>query len=270
MLPLTKSFSKALLPLGYKAAISQIIEKFPKKIEIVVAVGYEKKKVSEYLKCAHKDRNIKLINIDVFSGKGSGPGYSLLSCKNHLKCPFIFYSVDTIVEEKIPLPNYNWMGVASVKKKDTSEYCSVSFKKKIINGLHDKIHTNNKKVFIGLAGIKDYKIFFQSLEKHNHLLQNEMQVSNGFKALIPKKIHPIAFTWHDIGKLKEYYKTKNLFSYKNEIFNFEKTNEYLYFVNDKVIKYFHDTSVIKKRFLRSIKLKQLCPKVELKTNHFYV
>jgi hypothetical protein len=41
---LTKNFNKALLPLRYKAAISHIIEKFPKNIEIVVAIGHEKKK----------------------------------------------------------------------------------------------------------------------------------------------------------------------------------------------------------------------------------
>ena len=44
MLHLSKNFNKALLPLGYKASISHIIEKFPKEIEIITAVGHEKKK----------------------------------------------------------------------------------------------------------------------------------------------------------------------------------------------------------------------------------
>jgi NDP-sugar pyrophosphorylase family protein len=49
MLPLTKNFNKALLPIGFKAAISYIIEKFPKKIEIVVAIGHEREKIIQYL-----------------------------------------------------------------------------------------------------------------------------------------------------------------------------------------------------------------------------
>jgi choline kinase/thiamine kinase-like enzyme len=266
LLPLTKNFNKALLPLRYKAAISHIIEKFPKNIEIVVAIGHEKKKVSEYLLCAHTDRKIKLVNINNFSGPGSGPGYSLLLCKNYLKCPFIFFSVDTIVDEDIPLPNYNWMGIAPVK--NTKEYCSVLINKNLISDLYDKKKTNNKNIFIGLAGIKDYKFFFENLKKNKMLIQNEIQVSNGFRALIKKKLYPIPFSWYDIGNKKGYDVVKKKFS-KNEEFNFEKTNEFLYFINNKVIKYFQDKSIINKRYTRSLKLGNLCPKIECKTKFFY-
>ena len=41
---------------------------------------------------AHEDEKIKIIEVDNFSLKGSGPGYSLLSCRSELKCPFIFFS----------------------------------------------------------------------------------------------------------------------------------------------------------------------------------
>ena len=115
MLQLSERFNKALLPLKFKASISHIIEKFPKTVEIIIAVGHEKEKVTEYLSCAHEDRKIKIIEVDNFSAKGSGPGYSLLSCRSELKCPFIFFSVDSIVEEKIPLPDKNWMGIAPIK-----------------------------------------------------------------------------------------------------------------------------------------------------------
>ena len=159
MLDLSKNFNKALLPINYKASISHIIEKFPKEIEIIVAVGHEKEKVSQYLTCAHQDRKIKIVEIDKISGTGSGPGYSLLACKNFLKCPFIFFSVDTIVMETIPLPEKNWMGVAPIK--DPSNYCSVSIRDNLIYKLHDKIKSNDKNAFVGLAGIKDYEIFLK-------------------------------------------------------------------------------------------------------------
>ncbi len=267
MSPLTKNFNKALLPLGYKAAISHIIEKFTKEIEIVVAVGYEKKKVSEYLFCAHQDRKIKLVEVDNFSGPGSGPGYSLLSCKNYLKCPFIFFSVDTIVEENIPLPDHNWMGIASVK--NSKEYCSVLLSENLVDKLYDKVQPNNNKVFIGLAGIKDYKIFFEFLEKDELLIQNERQVSNGFKALIKWKLKPIFFKWYDIGNIKGYNIAKKKLSTAKEVFNFEKIEEYLYFIENKVIKYFYNKLIVKKRIARATILDNLCPKIEFKTDFFY-
>ena len=267
MHPLTKNFNKALLPLGYKASISHIIEKFPKEIEIIIAVGYEKEKVSQYLLCAHQDRKIKIVEIDNISGTGSGPGYSLLFCKEYLKCPFIFFSVDTIVEEDIPLPDQNWMGIAPVK--NPKDYCSVSLNDNLIFELHDKIKSNNKNAFIGLAGIRDYEIFFDSLKKNELLIEKEKQVSNGFTALIPKKLNPIFFSWYDIGNIDGYYETKKKFSNPNESFNFEKKDEYLYFVENKVIKYFNDKNIIQKRFLRANKLTGLCPKIDFKTDFFY-
>lgn len=264
---LTKNFNKALLPLGYKAAISHIIEKFPKQVEIIIAVGHEKKKICEYLSCAHNDRKIKIVEVDKISGNGAGPGYSLLLCKNFLNCPFIFFSVDTIVEEKIPIPDHNWMGISQAD--DASEFCSVFLKDNLINQIFDKVKTDNKNVFIGLAGIYDYNTFFKHLEKNESLINGERQVSSGFQGLIQKKIYSKYFSWNDLGSINGYAEAKKKFSVSSEAFNFEKINEYLYFIDDKVIKYFNDKEIIRKRYLRSKILNGLCPKINFKTDHFY-
>ncbi len=267
MFPLTKNFNKALLPISFKAAISHIIEKFPKEIEIVVAIGYEKEKIIQYLLCAHSDRKIQFVEIDNISGTGSGPGYSLLCCKKYLEIPFIFSSADTIVEDDIPVPDHNWMGIAPVNKPE--EYCTISVIDSLIVRLDDKIKSKNKKAFIGLAGIKDYKYFFDCLEDDLSLIQNERQVSNGFRALIKKKLHPKNFAWHDIGSMDGYNSAKQKLSKQKKIFNFEKTGEYIYFVNNKVIKFFQDKKIIHKRCLRAQELSGLCPPIENETNFFY-
>src|SRR3989338_4713761 len=112
---LSENINKAVLPVNFKGTISYIIEKFPKEVELVIAVGHKKETVKDYLALAHPERKITFVEVDNYIGPGTGPGYSLLACKPHLQCPFIFFAADTLVLEEIPEPLNNWFGIAPVK-----------------------------------------------------------------------------------------------------------------------------------------------------------
>ena len=81
---LTDSVNKAMLPINNKAIISNIIEKFPKEYEIVVALGYKGDELEQYCKLAHPQNNFKFITISDFDGEDSGPGQSALQLKLNL------------------------------------------------------------------------------------------------------------------------------------------------------------------------------------------
>lgn len=264
---LSKNINKAILPVNSKAAISYIIEKFPKETDIVIALGHKKETIKDYLFVAHPDRKFTFVEVDNYLGPGTGPGYSLLKCKNYLQCPFIYLSSDTIVIEDIPLINDNWFGIAPVK--ETEPYCTVKIKNNIIYQLDVKIKTDNKFAFIGLAGIKDYETFFDALERDKEIIQGELQVTNGFKRLIEKKLVPIGFTWFDTGSLKNYIETDKSFSGENKKFDFSKGDEFLYFVNGRVIKFFADEEIARKRVERAAYLKGICPPIEAYKGNFY-
>ena len=206
----TEHINKSLLPVNFKAVISHIIEKFDINIEIVVAVGHLKESLIDYLSCAHNDRKITIVEINKFTGKGSGPGYSLMKCRKHLKIPFIFFASDTLVAEDIPAPDENWLGVAPVV--DTSSYCTA----KIVGGqivrLDDKVVSKNRNAFVGVAGVKDHYTFFEALSKNTELKNNELQVSNGFSALIDHNLKPKYFIWNDTGNLDGYKEANRLMS----------------------------------------------------------
>ena len=74
---------KGLLPIENIPMISHIINKFDKQKEIIIAVGHKAEQIKSYLKFVHADKKIKFITIDKYSGKGTGPGYSLLQCKKY-------------------------------------------------------------------------------------------------------------------------------------------------------------------------------------------
>ena len=62
--------NKALLPINKKAAISHIIDNFPRDSKIVVAIGHLGDQVKTFLKFCYPKRNIKFVRIKNYSGKG--------------------------------------------------------------------------------------------------------------------------------------------------------------------------------------------------------
>jgi len=209
---LSNHVNKAILPVKFKAVISYIVEKFSENVEIIVAVGHKSDTVINYLTLAYPNRKFTYVEVDKYMGPGTGPGYSLLQCKDSLQSPFIFFAADTIVLEDIPIPDHNWFGIAPVK--ETEPYCTIKIKNNLVYQLDDKIKTDNKFAFIGLAGVKDFEDFFDSLEKNKEIASGEIQVSNGFRALVSKELKPVGFTWFDTGTMESYQKVNKNFSGK--------------------------------------------------------
>ncbi|MFB5638014.1 MAG: NTP transferase domain-containing protein [Nitrosarchaeum sp.] len=262
----TDHINKALLPVNFKATISHIIEKFDPSIEIVIALGHKEDTVRDYLTLAHPERKFTFVLVDKYIGPGTGPGYSLLKCRDVLQSPFVFFAADTLVMEDISAPYENWFGVAPVK--ETEAYCTVKVKNNLVVQLMDKIKCDNKLAFIGLAGIKDYESFFEALEKNKNIIGGEVQVSNGFESLIQHNLIPKSFTWFDTGTKESYLETNRIFS-RGEGFDFSKSDEFLYFVGKRVIKYFRDKSITNKRCIRAKLLKGLAPELYPSEGNFY-
>ena len=68
---LGKTLNKAIFPYMGKAVISHILEKFPLNTNFVIAVGYKKEQVRDYLKIAHSNQinNFRFVNINKFKGE---------------------------------------------------------------------------------------------------------------------------------------------------------------------------------------------------------
>jgi len=255
------SLHKALLPLENKAVISHIINSVPSTIEIVIAVGYKSEQVKSYVKNVFPRRDITFVDIKNFDGPGSGPGLSLLKCKEHLQTPFIFTSADTIVKESFVFNTLeeNWLGVSHIDMEDSLKYCLVKGSKYL-----DKLYygTGNR-AYVGVAGIYDYKDYWKSLEDHK-IIKDEYQVVHGFDGL--NKIKLIDFTWFDTGNNESYENTRKHFG--NEVVAV-KNKESIFIDEGKVIKYFTDSSKNNRRIERTKYLNGYCPKVTKLNDNMY-
>ncbi len=257
--------NKSLLPIKKKAAISHIVDQFPKNTEFVIAIGHLGKQVKDFIKITYPEGNFKFVKVKEYKGKNTGPGLSLYYCKKLLQKPFYFVSCDTIWTKKINHSEKNWMGANFTSIKKNSSFCNLISKNKKILKLVDKKQVSSLcNQFIGLAYIKDFKVFWDGIDKKK-IIKNEIQVSNGFSNLIRKKdIFINKFDWHDVGTIENYKKTVNFF----EKYNFSKSNEFIYIYNNRVIKFFRDTKKCR-RIIKLSKLnKKFYPKIDKYSKNF--
>ena len=252
---------KALLPLENKAVISRIIDSVPKEIEIVIALGYKAEQVKTYIEEVFPKRDITFVEVKNYDGPGSGPGLSLLECKEHLQTPFIFTSADTLIEENFIFDTLkeNWLGTSHVNMEDSLKYCLVKGSKYL-----DRLYYGTGNIaYIGLAGIYDYKSYWKNLENHN-IIKDEYQVIHGFDGL--DKVKLVNLTWYDTGNNESYLETRK--SFTNEVVAI-KNKEALFIDNKKVIKYYDKKDKALKRIERTKYLNNCSPKVMKLNDNMY-
>lgn len=265
---LTQFKNKSLLSISNKPVISHIIESFPKSSTFIIALGYKGEDLQKYIKIAHQNLKFKFIKIKNFNGAKSGLGYTLNQSKKYLQKSFIFCTCDTIIDGKIPLLNYNWVGY-NKRDVERSEFRHLRFSKNnfLIKILEKNKHKKNDYPYIGLANISDYKSFWFQFEKN---LQKSLQ--NGevipIQNMLDKKFKGLKFNWFDTGNKLSFQKTFN--SLNSKKYNvLPKKNEDIWFINKKVIKFSSDKKFIKNRYLRAKGNKFYFPNTKIISNKMY-
>ena len=244
-----ESIHKALLPVGNKAVITRIIEQFDSKSEFIIAVGFRKQQIIDYIKSAHPNLNVSFVEVQNFDGPGSGPGQSLYECRDHLKAAFLFSACDTLIESALPPCDHNWIGIKRVKKIEC--WCSVKVNKKNrVKSLHYKENIDTNIAFVGIAFVKNYEAFWNGLKVDKSLLGDELQVNNGLNALLPLNLFVHEIEWIDTGNSEGYEKL--LASYdKNYSFK-GKITDVTYRIDGRIIKLFANKEITRKRYERAL------------------
>lgn len=268
----TKYFNKALVKIGNKAAISHIIEYFPKDFEFVIVTGYLGYIVEQYVKIAHPELRVTFIRTDKYEGYGSGPGYAMAKCQDQLQEPFYFWTCDTLITDPENIPDCqleNWIGYAKAKSEDGEYSCIEIENEHVAIAFHEKKTSNyTGNAFIGCGGISSYKKFWKGLIENPKIIQDQYQISAGLDPIIKDvNMSVIQFDWCDIGDLDKLQETKKRFNSKIE--NLDKEDEEIYFLEDRVVKYFYDSKVAKNRYIKSQILKDFVPEIIDHSDNFY-
>jgi NDP-sugar pyrophosphorylase family protein len=264
-------FNKSLMEVNFKPLISHIIEKFHKKQNFLISLGYLGDQVKQYLEIAHPETNFEYVKINKFEGPKSGLGLSILKCKKKLQSPFIFISCDSYLKGPLNLKiNQNWLGFSkNVKNFENYRLIKIT-KNKSIEKLLEKGHDKQKNIFkyIGVAGIKDYKIFWKNMKNVPDCVA-EGEAFAIKRMLYKNKFYGKEFKWSDGGSLNDLIQLQKK-EKKEDINILPKVNEALWVVNGNIIKFSNDKSFIKQRVQRQKILKRYTPKITSYSDNFYV
>lgn len=201
---LTKNLNKALVKVAGRPALSYILESYPKNMEFVITVGYLAEQVKNFIKENYPDLNVTFAEVDKYDGPGTSMGYSMLQAQKFLQCPFIIHCCDTLIFDNIPSPmEGNWN--AGTKGPSAASYTSFKILPDgQISKIADKGAADYDLLHIGFVGIKNYGLFWQSLDNlykqnPNDSVLNDTRTIN---VMLDKgsKFRAVEFkTWLDIG-----------------------------------------------------------------------
>ena len=250
---LTKEINKALLPINNRAIISHIIDKFPKDYEFVVAIGYKGQLVKEYCKLVFPNHKFTFVEVDRIDGNGSGPGYSALKCKEYLQRPFYITTCDCLIDSPMPHLDGNWLGVQPTSYPE--KYSTVLTSADNIIDYSNKNENGYDLAFIGLAGIWDYNIFWEKLEKSmvNGELVSAFEAPLEYPTFKIKKLK-----WLDTGNLDDLNKSKQYFNDKPLSLQ-KDNNEITYREGNLFIKFTPEKSILENRIKRAKILNEFIP-----------
>jgi choline kinase/aminoglycoside phosphotransferase len=266
---LTKFTNKSLVRIGKKPALSYIVESYPDNITIVVTLGHFGNQVKDFLTLTYPNKKFEFVNVDKYEGEGSSLLYSISCAKKYLQCKFIFNASDTIITEKIPNLNQNWL--AGAKQKNSAQYRSFDIQKNKIVRINEKGQINYDYDYIGLCGIKDYKLFWKILQDILNKRKNDNSLSDCH--VIEEMLKEKDFTykefnsWLDIGNVDSLNESRKKCKDKFEIL--DKVDESIFIFDKFVIKFFHDEKICKNRVLRVKYLNNTCPEILGYKNNFY-
>lgn len=282
---ITKYTNKSLVRVGKKPAISYAVEAYPEDTEYVITIGYFGEQVKEFLTLAYPNRKFTFVDVDNYEGAGSSLGYSMLCAKEHLQCPFIFHACDTIVLDKINLKSHtNWVGEFENNLSNKIFYSKNNYrticaenefddvKSIYLKEIYDKGWMDDRStIYIGLAGIFDYDIFWDSLESiyNENKLNSQLSDCDAINKMLDKeRFEIVSFnTWLDIGNLDQLNAVREVIPDKFHIL--DKVDESIFIFDDFVIKFFYDKTILNNRVLRGNNLKGVVPNIIDSKTNFY-
>ena len=268
---LTQSRNKALITLGTLPVICHILKQFADDVEVIVPLGFNGDHVRQVLLSIFPNKKIQFINVENFEGPGSGLGHTLSVAQAELQCPFIFIPNDTIIDfsdlDHLQVLSKDWVAYYKKTNGDSvpkDEYRTLEISENIVSQINPKGFSSNN-IYLGVAGINDYRTFWENMKDPRSVEIGEAFGLNGMKRVVACQISK----WYDTGNLQSLAKAKK--DFKEKDYNIlEKEDEAIWFLGNRVYKFHVDEKFIKDRIKRLNFLpEKMMPKILFSKKNLY-
>jgi choline kinase len=267
----TQYTNKSLVQVGNKPALSWILESYPADAEFVITLGYFGDLVRQFVEIAHLDKTIQFVEVDDFEGPLSSLGYSMLKARDLLQSPFIYNAGDTLWKGTLlQEPTENWLG--GFADGDSALYASFdAFGDRVLK-INPKAGHTFDYLYVGLAGIYDHEEFWDALAGLHDLAPefSELNDLSAIETLLSRghefKVNPVE-AWYDIGNLTGLETAREVFL--QNLPTLEKRDEAIFYIDNKVVKFFSDGHVSAGRVKRAGILSPHVPRILASTENWY-
>lgn len=247
---LSKNLNKSLLPYKGMPVIAHIIERFPKNTRFIVPIGYKADQVKDFLNIAYSNRHIEFVEIDDYTSSKSGPGYTISKCLSYIKEPFWYIPCDTYFTENIAdkLYDEDTIFVKQVPPDLSSLYTMCEIANDRISNISFKEYQNsNWLAFTGVMYVDDWVGFSERLttQKSPEIIWTIQKNSKVVKLN----------SWIDFGNINTYRAAVSA----SQKYDWTKTDELTFICNDKVIKWWTDSNIPKKKYDKTLKNYKVVP-----------
>ena len=205
-------FHKALIRIGNKAVLSHIIDSYDNIDTVYILLGSQAEYIKQYIEHCNYT-NVEFIEIENWN---DSQFTSLKQIPKHVfEQPFYYNACD------------NWTpNVPVVTKNTIFNYNSEN------KDLYDSV--DEKSFYAGISYVKDAKLFYNILH-HSKETRNDLNIYHEFDNLEVAMLNE----WYDVGNMEAYMASTAFFTSNYNIL--DKTNQEIYYVNNRVIKLFKNT-----------------------------
>ncbi len=242
--------NKSLVPYLGKPVLAHIIERFPADTRYIVPVGYLAQQVRDFCALTYPDRHIEFVEIDDYTSKSSGPGYTVSKCLDLISGPFWYIPCDTYFTEDVASLELSedTHFVKSVSLHMSAQYTMFRVDAgRIVDMTFKQPQNTDWLALTGIMYIHDWQRFAQRL-RESASPEIIWAIKRGSRV-------SVLDSWQDFGNLEIY---KRAFA-SSQRYDFTKTDEITYICNNRVVKWWADPKIAEKKYRKYLVNSTVCP-----------